>query len=212
MMRSLAVWVTVAGVLAPGPLHGQTRDLAARLDPELLRAVQPILESAREDSLPLAALESKVLEGAAKGVPIEQIRAAALRLASELRYARGVLRAGLPEVALAEGEITATALAIRQGVPPEELLGLWQAGGEHGSLEIPLVVVGELVRRGIPSDASVRLMIHAIESGTPLNTAAQIPSKLDFHLPGATGPQAALHQAFRSLGIPLPPRGGRPGG
>lgn len=212
-MRAMAVWVALASLLVPGSLSGQSPDLVARLDPQLLESVRPILEAARQDSLPVATLESKILEGVAKGVPAPRIREVSFRLADELRSARALLRASMPTVPLAGGEISAAAMAIRHGVPADRLVELWQTEPGGRSLEIPVVVVAELVRRGISADASIALMTHAMEAGTPMNRAAQIPAKLDLMLPSAGAPQAALLEALRSLGIPIPPWAGRrPGG
>lgn len=206
----LAVFGVLLGVVTPGA--AQESALQDRVPADVLATVRPLLEGARRDSLPVGALESKVLEGVAKGVDAARIGAAVRTLAQELRTARVLLRTALPEAPLADGEVSSAALAIRQGVAGERLVTLWEHRPPSGSLEIPLAVTGELARRGIDPDAAVDLMGHILETGTPLGRAAQIPNRLDLHLPGAGAPQAALLEALRSLGIPDPPGRGPPGG
>lgn len=212
MLRRLPSILVVLALGTVPPLAGQDASLESRLPPEVLTAVQPVLDAARRDSLPLAPLESKILEGIAKGVPAERIAPVTERLALELRNARSLLRQELPATPLAGGEVSGAALAMRQGVPPGQLARLWENRPAQ-SLEIPLAVVGELARRGIPAEEAVEVMRVALEAGTPMSAAAQLPSRMDLTLSGAPAPQAALLEALRNLGIPIPPHagGGRPG-
>lgn len=212
MMRRGILWLAVLFLVGTIPAAGQDTDLESRLPPEVLSAVQPILDAARRDSLPLAPLESKILEGVAKGVPAQRIVPVTQRLADELRTTRGLLREALPSAALAGGEVSGAALAMRQGVPPGQLARLWENRPAH-SLEIPLAVVGELARRGIPAEEAVEVMRHALQTGASMSAAAQLPSRMDLSMTGAPAPQAALLEALRTLGIPIPPHagGGRPG-
>lgn len=207
-----ALFVVLGALGLPGHAEAQELGLDARVSAEVMAAVAGTLEAARRDSLPIASLESKVLEGVAKGVSADRIGVAVSALAGELRTARAALRAALPDAALADGEVASTALAVRHGVPADRLVTLWEHRGERGSLEIPFAVTGELTRRGIEPGAAVEFMSHILESRTSLGVAAQIPARLDFYLPEEAAPRAALLAALRSLGIPDPPRPGRPGG
>lgn len=214
-MRSLVfglmMWCA-AGTAEGGGAAGQEWDAAAHLDPQILAALRTVLDAAVRDSLPLAPLESKILEGVAKGIEVDRIREVAMSLAEELRAARWGLRNVLPDAPLADTEVSAAALAIRHGVPVEGLLALWEARPPSGSLEIPLVVVGELARRGVPVDMAVETMTNILGSPVPLDLAAQIPARMDQILPTTGTPAAALVEALRSLRIPPAPPGRRPGG
>ncbi|HXF96061.1 MAG TPA: hypothetical protein VNI61_08145, partial [Gemmatimonadales bacterium] len=106
-MRPLAL-LGLAGALAAAPLMGQGR-LEARLDPQTVSALRPLLDAARRDSVPVAALEDKALEGAAKRVPGDRIVAAVRQLDAELRAARAVLRAAAPRAPLPDAEVVAAA-------------------------------------------------------------------------------------------------------
>ncbi len=76
---------------------------------------------------------------------------------------------------------------------------------------MPVTVLGELVRRGIPVDEASELMEHVIRTDVPLHLAAQIPGEFDGALGAAETPVDALTEALRVLEIPNPP-GRRPGG
>jgi len=209
---ALSVTLVVA-VLAPAALSAQGVDLASRVDAQTLAVVRPVLEAAARDSLPRLALESKVLEGAAKNVPPARIGQVVAQLAEDLRVARSRLREGLPGQPLLDGEVVAVATAARQGVGVEISRALWQARGDGASLEVAVTVLGELVRRGVPVDEAASLMTHVVRTSVPLPVTAQIPGKFDSAAGGGAPPGRALGEALRALNIPDPPgRGAGPPG
>jgi hypothetical protein len=189
----------------PHEVGGQDPGFSSRLDPATAAAVGPTLEAAARDSLPLRALQSKVLEGRTKGVSPAQIGEVVAALAEEFRQARSALRVALPDVTLEEGEIVAAASASRQGIPYAVLTSLWQARPDGRSLEIPVTILSELVRRGIPTDQAADLMAHVVRTAVPLPVAAQIPGKFDGALSAGAPPSGALAEALRMLDIPGPP-------
>ena len=197
----------LATVMSSQPLAGQDPDLAGRVDAETLELVTPALEGAARDSLPVQALRAKVLEGAAKGRPPEIIAQVVRRLADELRSTRSALRASLPDAAIGGEELVAAALARQQGVPLESMVELWSARPAGTRLEIPVTVMAELVRRGVPASGASALMRHVLSSGVPLERAAQIPGRFDgVSRPGAAPPEI-LERVLRDLNIPGPPDG-----
>jgi hypothetical protein len=204
--QKILILLATLGV-SPGHAMAQRVDLSERVDGATLAAVQPVLDAAERDSLPLRALESKVLEGAAKGRPPGVIARVVDQLAGDLRNTRAELRAALPAEPIDGDEIVAVAMARRQGVPMEAVVHLWQARPGTARLGIPVTVLAELVARGVPADAASQVMSHVLSSGVPLDRAAQIPGKLDGALGPGVGPPAALAEALRVLNIPQPPRG-----
>ena len=199
----------VAFLVLAAPAAAQGPGLASRVDAATLRAVQPALDAAARDSLPTAALESKVLEGVAKRVRPELIGTVVRDLAEEFRAARAMLRDGLPGRPIVDGEVVAAALAARQGVAPEVLRALLASNPGEGSMEIPVTVLTELVRRGVPVDEASSVMAHVVRSAVPMQIAAQIPGRVDGAVGAGSPPGAALGQALRTLNIPAPP-GRRP--
>ncbi len=189
--------------------------LRQRLDPATYAALQPVLEQASRDSLPLKAIEAKALEGQAKRRPGPQIVAAVRQLAADLRTARLALRAALPQRAISEGEIVAAAGAARQGVPAEMITAIAREARPGASLEIPLALLGALVSRQVPVEQAANVIAHLLSSGIPQERMVEIPQRLDVALRVGAPPLAALGTALQSLGIPAPPvpagRGRPPG-
>lgn len=209
-MRHLSAFpATVAlAALVLLPLGARGQDPAAsRVDPAVWTVVEPILAAAVRDSLPVEALRSKALEGAAKRVAPERIRGVVQGLADEFRTARSALRAATPAMPLADGEVVAAAMAVRQGIPMAAVLRVWEArppeGGE--SLEVPLVVMAEIVRRGVAVPEAEALMGHVVATGVPMQVAAQLPGRMDGMLASGTPPGQAVAAAARALKIPRPP-------
>jgi hypothetical protein len=194
------------------PAAGQGNALA-RVDAATLREVQPVLDAAARDSLPVAAIESKILEGVAKRVQPAQIGTVVRGLADELRVARGTLREERPGRPIVDGEVVAAAMATRQGVGRDVLRALLESSPAGGSLEIPMTVLGELVRRGVPVADASSAISEVVRAGVPMHVAAQIPGRMDGAMRPGSPPGQALAEALRNLNIPNPPsaRGrGRP--
>ena len=206
-------WFLLAGmcVCIPRATVGQDPDFASRLDAVTLAAVQPILDAANRDSLPMGALQSKVLEGLAKNVRSGQIGQVVAALADEFRSARSALRRGLRPLVLGDGEVVAAAMAARQGIGFDVVRTLLESRLNGGSLEVHVTVLSELVRRGIPVEEAATLMMHVVRTSVPLALAAQIPGKFDGARGSGVPPAAALVEALRALNIPNPP-GRRPNG
>lgn len=209
--RVLTMALAVA-VLGGHPTAGAAQDatLQARLDAETIALVTPVLDAAVRDSLPVAALRAKILEGAAKNRPPQLIAQVVRRLSEDLRTTRSTLRARLPAAAIGGAELTAAALARQQGVPDDALVELWSGRPSGQSLEIPVTVLAELVRRGVPAAGASALMRHVMDAGVPLDRAAQIPGRFDGAARPGVGPPEALERALRELNIPGPPEGRGP--
>jgi hypothetical protein len=156
---AVLVGVLLGSVLAPtiaAPLRAQADPMAAaRLDAPSRLAVQRILDSARAGGLPVEPLVSKVLEGSAKGAPGPRI----VQVVRALERALGDSRAALGAAAT-EAELVAGAAALQAGLAPGVLVELRRARGVR-PLAGPLVVLADLVTRGVPpaaaSDAVLRL-------------------------------------------------------
>ena len=206
-------WFLLVGLCVSFPrvTKGQDPGFPSNLDAVTLAAVQPILEAATRDSLPTGALQSKILEGVTKNVPLGQIGQVVAALADELRSARSALRRGRPPLALGDGEVVAAAMAARQGIGFDVVRALLESRPSGGSLEVPVTVLSELVRRGIPVEEAATLMTHVVRTSVPLPLAAQIPGRFDRALGSGAPPGAALGEALRALNIPNPP-GRRPNG
>ena len=212
MRRLLLVAVLGLG-LAPAGADGQSQAFRDQVDEATLTALTPVLTAAARDSLPLAALEAKALEGKVKGYPTEVIVSALERMADDFRQTRASLLGELPGRGIAEGEIVAASLARSRGVSAS-LLGGLMADTEAGSMHIPVTVLGELVRQGLPVDDAVWVIDHVLAEGIPLSQVTRIPGRFDLAARNGAGGRGAAVQALQSLGIspPAPRRPSGPGG
>ena len=126
----------------------QERDPLVRLSPTVRYAVEVILDSARLVGLPTQPIESKALEGLSKRQDDRRILFAVRNVFRSLREARSALGP-----TATEGELTAAASALRVGVTNAELSQL--ASSRKGKqVTVPLVVLVDLVSRGVPRDTA----------------------------------------------------------
>ena len=204
----LAAWLAAASL--PSQASAQTPGFAEQVDEETLRVLSPVLDAAAGDSLPVAALEAKALEGLVKGYPPTVIVPALQRLADDFRLTRDSLRSQMPGRVVAETEVVAASLARGQGVPSTAITQL-MSGTPTGSMEIPVAVLGELVRRGLPVDDAVWIVDHVIAQDIAMSQVTQIPGRFDLASRSASGGRPAVLRALQSLGI-SPPGPRRPPG
>jgi hypothetical protein len=150
-------WAT-AWLLAFGapPVAAQV-DPVARLAEALPAdvAVQVIerVDAARSAGLPARALASLALEGVAKGRSATDVLAAVDLLAGDMDRARAALEAA--GRAPGAGEVEAATAAMRMGVDGSAVSELARSGPSGRSLAVPLLVLGSLAERGLPSDEAL---------------------------------------------------------
>ena len=133
--------------------------LAAQLDAETQSRVSLIIEHARAASLPTEPLVDKALEGARKRAPNARIIEAVTTLAARLDSSRIALGS-----ASTEAELVAAASALQAGVGTAVLSQLRQERAGR-SLAVPLVVLGDLVTRGVPHDTASALILLVAHEG-----------------------------------------------
>jgi hypothetical protein len=147
--------------------------LAAQVDPaERLAAVLPAdvaaqvlerIEEARSRAIPDQGIANLALEGAAKGRGSGEILAAVDALASGLGRAMSAFEA--VGRAPAQGEVEAAAAAMRMGVDAEAIGGLARSQPSGRTLAVPMLVMGGLVERGLPSDEVLAMVVERLASG-----------------------------------------------
>jgi hypothetical protein len=145
-------------LLAHGALAQDPR-LRGALDAETLAKVTRLTDSARAESLPIDPLVGVALEGAQRHASGPRIARAVQDYLVALRGARAALApdASSPEIVSGAGVLLA-------GVPADVLKHL-RAAQPRRSLTVPLVVLADLLARGVPTDTAS----HAIESATRAN-------------------------------------------
>ena len=157
------------GVLAAAvlPAAGSAQvDPVARLTevlpPQVAVQVLERVEQARARDLPAQAMANLALEGVTKGRSAAEVLAAVELLVDDMGRAQAALQAaGRPPV---EGELEAATAALRMGVDGSSVSELARSGPSGRTLTVPLLVLGGLAERGLPSDdalAAVRDRLQA---------------------------------------------------
>lgn len=139
---------------------------AAAQDPRLIPLlddstrlhVEAVVDSARRAQLPTEPLIDKALEGARKRAAGARILAAVTALSDRLRVARAALGGNT------ESELVAGAAALQAGVGPHALADLRETRPGR-SLAVPLVVLSDLVTRGVPADTATALVLLVARAG-----------------------------------------------
>lgn len=193
-MRASLACYAIAGVLAlaPTPAAAQDPRLAGRLDPTTAAIVVRIADSARAAGLPAEPLIDKALEGASKHASSQRIVDVVRGLAQRLETAREAL--GAPT---ATADLVAAAGALYQGVPPAELRRL-RAARPGQSLALPLVVLADLIERGVPVRTATSVVMDVARTGA--EDAAFAALRRDVEQDIAAGAPPAVAAATRARG------------
>ncbi|NUQ21101.1 MAG: hypothetical protein HOQ09_09090, partial [Gemmatimonadaceae bacterium] len=166
--------------------------LSRQLDAATAARVTAIVDHARATSLPTEPLIDKALEGARKGAAPARIVDAVTALAARLDTTRVALGP-----ASTESELVAGASVLQAGVSIPVLRALRAARGAK-SLAVPLVVLGDLVTRGVPGDTASALVLLVAREGLGDETllAIQRDVQRDVH----EGAHPATAAAIRARG------------
>jgi hypothetical protein len=212
--------LVAAVALIPMSVAGQQDPilrLSEVLPPDVADQVISRVESARAMGLPTQAVANLALEGVAKGRGAAEVLAAVELLVADLGRGReALLSSGRTPGA---GEVEAAATAMRMGVDGGDVAALARSGPAGRSLAVPLLVLGALAQRGLPSDQALEAVRERLAARAP---DAELLST--FGAPGPRGgpglgrglapdaPGADLAGGRAGLGVPVgPPDGaGRP--
>ncbi|MDE3152057.1 MAG: hypothetical protein KGL93_07400 [Gemmatimonadota bacterium] len=186
------------GVTAP-MLAGQGTDPLAKLDTASRRVVLALVDSANAEGLPTAPIVSKAQEGVSKHAAGPLIARVVRTVFLSLREAR----ATLGEHANRD-ELTAGAAALQAGIPATALIDLRQAG--HGkSITVPLVVLADLVSRGVPRDTASRAILQLWMGGAGEADLMGLSQSVGQDILSGAAPADALLSRARKVPIRLPP-------
>ena len=186
-----------------GRLLAQDTRIEARLGPETAAAVAAIVDSARSEGLPGEPLVQRALEGSAKGADGERIVAAVRGLLTRLRAAHAALGSKS-----SHAELVAGAAALYVGAGSETLAGLRSTRGDE-PVTIALVVLADLAKRGVSSDAISEIMLELTEAGVTDASLEELRRLVEQDIRAGATPGVAA--ATRAEGIlsarpPRPPR------
>lgn len=170
-----------------------------RLDQATRYAVEVILDSARVAGLPTNPIESKALEGISKRASGRIIVMRCREVFRSLRDARTALGRSA-----STDELTAGAGALRIGVPAAELAQLARSRHEK-PLTVPLVVLSDLIRRGIPRDTVTQTIFQLWQKGAADDDFLGLWRGVERDIVSGTDPGVALLNRAREVPARAPP-------
>jgi hypothetical protein len=183
----------------------QDSDPLARMTPSTRYAYELIIDSALKAGLPIERLESKALQGIARGATDRRILDAVRAESRALREAR----AALGERATND-ELGAAASAIRIGIRPAELSQLSRA--RTGQVTVPLVVLVDLVSRSVPRDTAFNTIFTLYQGGARDEDFNGLWRSVERDIVSGTDPGAALLNRARQIPPRVTPPGTPPSG
>jgi hypothetical protein len=179
-------------------------DPASYLDASTRYAIDLLIDSARVAGLPLAPLESKAREGIAKHVDGRRIVVAVRSVFHSLRDARAALGSNA-----SADELEAAASVLRVGVPTAEL-GKLVRTRQKKMLTVPLVVLADLVTRGVPRDTAAQTILQLWQDGAADDDFLGLWRGVERDIVSGTAPGAALLNRAREIPSRGPPASAPP--
>lgn len=193
-LTALIVFATAApSLLAQGP------DPLAKLDTVSRALVRSLVDSARAEGLPSEPVLSKAQEGVAKHAPSPAIARAVRTVFLSLREARNTLGSSA-----SRDELTAAAAALQAGIPASALTDL-RVNGHGKSITVPLVVLADLVTRGVPRDMASHTILQLWMGGAGDADLLGLPTAVEQDIVSGAAPGDALLNRARTIPIRLPP-------
>jgi hypothetical protein len=155
--------------------------------------VLAVVERARHDDLPTDPLVARALEGASRVAAEAEILDAVEHEAAELGEARRALGPDARPV-----ELVAGASALMAGVPRDSLTRL-HASRAGGSLVVALVVLSDLVARGVPVETASASVIAATRAGAGDSALLRLRERVHDRIEHGAPPAGATRDELRAL-------------
>ncbi|MDB4907928.1 MAG: hypothetical protein JWO05_2712 [Gemmatimonadetes bacterium] len=205
MLGALLVTLWAAAPAAAQDYESLNRtDQLARLDPGSRSAIESILDSARASGLPTEPLLSKTLEGISKRADNRRIVSKVREVYVALREARLALGANA-----SKDELSAAAGALQAGVPATMLARFRSAHAK--SVTVPLVVLADLITRGVPRDTASNTIMQLWQGGAADGDFLGLWRGVERDIVSGAPPAMALMQRAREYPLRAPPAGRAPG-
>ena len=196
--------IALATVLLSASAAAQDgRDPLMRLERTARYSVEVLLDSARLMGLPTRPIESKVLEGLSKNKPPRLILSVARNVFRALRDARAVLG---PTASV--DELEAAAVALNAGVTQADLAQLARSRQEKAQerqLTVPLVVLVDLISRGVPRDTASQTILQLRQQGAADDDFLGLWRGVERDIVSGADPGAALLNRAREVPSRGPP-------
>jgi hypothetical protein len=208
-LRFAAVAATLlvcAALAGAQEVRDRSTDPLGKLDPQTRYSVEMLLDSARLAGLPYGPLESKALEGISKRASGRDILVAVRKVFRTLRDARSALGVGATS-----DELSAAAGALRVGISSAELSHLSASREGKASLTVPLIVLSDLITRGVPRDTASLTIFQLLQHGAADDDFLGLWRSVERDIVSGTDPGVALLNRARQLPTKGPPSAGPSG-
>lgn len=180
--------------------------LSQVLPAEMAEQVLARVEDAREMSLPTQAVANLALEGVAKGRSAAEVLAAVELLVADMGRALEAMQSARHDPGA--GEIEAATAALRMGVDGAAVAELARSAPSGRSLAVPLLVLGGLAQRGLPSEEALTALSERLAARAPdaeLLAAFGAPGGRGLGVgPGGTVPNVAGGRGAPAAGVTVP--------
>ncbi|MGH7680200.1 MAG: hypothetical protein ACRENU_17145 [Gemmatimonadaceae bacterium] len=199
----LLIIALATGMLSASAAAQDGRDPLMRLERTARYSVEVLLDSARLMGLPTRPIESKVLEGLSKNKPPRLILNVARNVFRALREARAVLG---PTASV--DELEAAAVALNAGVTQADLAQLARSRQEKAQerqLTVPLVVLVDLISRGVPRDTASQTILQLRQQGAADDDFLGLWRGVERDIVSGADPGAALLNRAREVPSRGPP-------
>jgi hypothetical protein len=195
----LSAVTLLATAMHPRVLAAQEPDPLARLDPNTRFIVEVIIDSARVAGVPTRPLMLKALEGAAKRADNRRIIAAV----RSVFHAELDVRVALGST-LNESEWASAVSALQAGVPLEALA---KFRGERAGkpLTRALVVLTDLIQRGIPVPEASSAIMQLWQRGAADGDFYGLWKNVEQDILSGQNPGTALQQRVREIPVHVTP-------
>lgn len=180
------------------PAYAADARLETRLQPETVKAVNDIVLQAKVQGLPAEPLVQKALEGKTKGASPSQIQKAVEALLGRLVICREVLGDKAEEA-----ELTAGATALYAGVS-QEILSELRKRRPESSLAVQLVVLADLIERGVEGPEASKLVVALTQAGINDRGFLALRDHVDLDIKSGIAPHSSVRtRAQGVLGKPM---------
>ena len=196
---ALAFFTARAAAAADAP--SDEARLRRSLAPDVVQQVLAIVRQARESALPTDPLVARALEGASRGADAAGIVAGVRRQAAALGEARAALGASSEP-----DEVVAGASALMAGLPGDSLVRL-RASRPGGNLVISLVVLCDLLARGVPPDSASVAVLAAVHAGASDQALLRLRERIHTRIEAGERPANAASDMLRQWLLERPGKG-----
>ena len=169
--------------------------LVQRLGAPAADSVMRLMAAAESEGLPTAPLMAKAQQGAARGVAPALVLRAVANLSDALRSARVALGPGR-----GTDELTAGAAALQNGADQSLLRRLARATGTR-PVTMTLVVLTDLLARGVPGDTLATMLANAAQRGVSDQELLRMRETISRDIASGTLPLDAASSRISSLPV-----------